>query len=270
METKVNCKINIGLHVLNRRNDGFHNIETLMYPVGGLCDILNISHSEETKFVNTGIEVDCSIEDNICLKAHRLMQSRYGISDVRIELRKVIPFGAGLGGGSANGSFTIKTLDKLFDLNLKREQMISLAAELGSDTAFFVDNTPAMCTSRGEVITPMNISLKGKTLLLLKPDIKIPTGQAYKGIVPNGDRTPLAELLKTDISSWRETIVNDFEIPAFKAHPLLAELKENLYDMGALYASMSGSGSSLYGIFDEIRGEINVSKDVFVYQEVMK
>ncbi len=232
-----NAKINVGLDVLRRRADGFHDIETLMVPVEGLCDVLELTPAAVTEFVQTGMPLDCAPEDNLCMRAWRLMKDRYRIGGVKIHLHKVIPSGAGLGGGSADAAFVIKGLNGLFDLGIETGKLEKLAAELGSDTAFFIRNQPAVATGRGEVLTPAENPFAGKYIIIVKPEIHISTREAYSGVVPHVPEIPMRE--------------NAFETPLFASHPELARIKQELMNLGAVYASLSGSGSAIYGIFEE-------------------
>ena len=249
MEIKANCKINIGLDVLRRRADGYHDLSTVMVPVKGLYDVLTIEQAEESKLSIVGIEVDCDPEQNICMKALRLMQQRYGIDEASITLDKRIPFGAGLGGGSADGTAVILALNEIFALGLDEATLISLAAELGSDTAFFVRNSPQLCEGRGEIMTPIELDLAGYWLVLIKPDANVSTREAYAGVVPAIPELSLTERLQKPIAEWQGSVKNDFEKSVFAAHPIIGEIKQELIDAGATYASMSGSGSTVFGLF---------------------
>lgn len=249
MEIKANCKINIGLDVLRRRADGYHDLSTVMVPVKGLYDVLTVEQAEESSLSIVGIEVDCDPEQNICMKALRLMQQRYGIGEASITLDKRIPFGAGLGGGSADGTAVILALNDIFSLGLDEATLISLAAELGSDTAFFVRNTPQLCEGRGEIMTPIELDLAGYWLVLIKPDANVSTREAYAGVVPAIPELPLTERLQKPIAEWQGCVKNDFEKSVFAAHPIIADFKQKMIDAGATYASMSGSGSTVFGLF---------------------
>lgn len=249
MEIKANCKINIGLDVLRRRADGYHDLSTVMVPVKGLYDVLTIEQAEESSLTIVGIEVDCDPEQNICMKALRLMQQRYGIGEASITLDKRIPFGAGLGGGSADGTAVILALNEIFALGLDEATLISLAAELGSDTAFFVRNSPQLCEGRGEIMTPIELDLAGYWLVLIKPDANVSTREAYAGVVPAIPELSLTERLQKPIADWQGSVKNDFEKSVFAAHPIIGEIKQELIDAGAIYASMSGSGSTVFGLF---------------------
>ena len=229
MKLRANCKINIGLDVLRRRADGFHDVSTVMVPVRELYDRLEIEPAIETELVQLGLPVDCPPEDNICLRAWRLMHERYGAGPVRIVLDKRVPYGAGLGGGSADATAVVQGGDALFGLRLAEAELIDCAAALGSDTAFFVRNAPQLCTGRGEVMRPVKPAFGGYTLLIVKPDEAVSTREAYAGVRP---AVPA-------------------ESHVFAAHPRLAVLKESLLKAGAVYAAMSGSGSALFGLFDD-------------------
>ncbi len=253
MTIKANCKINIGLDVLERRADGFHALSTVMYPIVELYDIIDIEPIEgtEVEFIGKGIVVDCAPEHNLCIKAYELLKGHYPtISPVRITLDKRVPFGAGLGGGSSDATAVLVALNDLFHLSLSEERLIELAAQLGSDTAFFVRNTPQLCSGRGEIMTPAKVDLSDKYIVLIKPDVSISTGQAYAGVTPAYPTTPLGELLELPLEQWQGKIKNDFEPHIFESHPLLAQIKAALLDAGAQYAAMSGSGSTIFGIFE--------------------
>ncbi len=253
MELKANCKINLGLRVLRRRTDGFHDIETVMLPVRELCDELSvIPHFPNSVLNVSGIGIDCPAEKNVCMRAVRLMQRVYGIGEAKIGLRKNIPAGAGLGGGSADAAFTLRALNEEFSLGLPDAELEKLGAQLGSDVPFFIRNAPQLCTGRGEIMSPVKVGLSGKWLVILKPEISVPTAEAYAGITPSESGMPLAEILRRDIGEWRELLVNDFEKSVFAKYPVIGRLKELLYDEGAVYASMSGSGSAVFGIFDRV------------------
>lgn len=265
------CKINIGLDVICRRPDGFHEIETLLYPVRGLCDALEMVKSPSGfTFTSSGLALDCPARSNICLKACELMARRFGIGGLRIHLHKHIPFGAGLGGGSADGAFVIKGINAIFGLGLTDSQMADLAGEIGSDTPFFIRDTPQIARGRGEVLSPSAVSLAGKRLLIVKPPLCVSTAEAYSGIEPGAPHLPLSERLSLDISQWRGHISNAFEKHIFEKYPLLGRIKAEMYALGAEYASMSGSGSAIYGIFaGEPPRAASAFRGMFVHSEVM-
>ncbi len=252
-----NCKINIGLRVIGKREDGYHNLETIFYPVMGLYDVLMITAAGKFSFVQDGLAVDCPAEDNLIIKCYRRMQQRYPqIGNVSIRFTKRVPFGAGLGGGSSDAAHTAIALNELFELGLTREQLAAEVAPLGADCAFFIYNTPCLAEGIGEVLTPIPFSLSGFRLVMLKPDIHISTREAYAGIRLSGDQPSLADLVKKDItpidlSRHGDIICNDFERTVFPAHPELAAIKQRLLDAGAYYAAMSGSGSTIYALFED-------------------
>ena len=251
MILRANCKINLGLDILRRRADGYHDLETVMYPVRGLFDEVEVVRTDTpgVEFRTEGLAVDCPADDNICLKAFHLMQCRYGVDGVRIRLVKRVPFGAGLGGGSADATAVVMALNDLFALGLSEGELIDRAAELGSDTAFFVRNTPQLCTGRGEVMEPFPLDLSGMTLVIVKPDEGVSTREAYAGVRPRIPEVPLSERLRRPVAEWQGVVTNDFEESVFSAHPVIRNFKERLLDAGAVYASMSGSGSALFGLF---------------------
>ncbi len=251
MILKANCKINLGLDILRRRTDGFHDLETVMFPVVGLYDVVEVERAADEEFVSEGLVIDCPADENICIKALRLMRRRYGIGGARIRLDKRVPFGAGLGGGSSDGTAVLLALNGIYGLGLSEEELIECAAELGSDTAFFVRNSAQMCSGRGEVMEPFGVDLRGYTLVLVKPDEGVPTREAYAGVRPRVPEVPLAERLCRPVAEWQGVVTNDFEPHIFAAHPAIARVKEQLLEAGAVYASMSGSGSAVFGLFDD-------------------
>ena len=268
MQYRANCKINIGLKVVRKRGDGYHDLQTVMFPVMGLYDIIDIERTAGSgaEFVGRGIVVDCKAEDNLCVRAYDLMRSRYDIGGVRITLDKRIPFGAGLGGGSADATAGLIGINDLFGLRVGHEEMIELAAQLGSDTAFFVRNTPQYCTGRGEIMEPVELRLGGYWLAVAKPDEGVSTREAYSGVEPHEASSDLRCDLRLPVDRWRDIVVNDFEPHVMDAHPRIAALKRLMYDSGALYASMSGSGSAVFGIFAD-RPDLTVPDSTFVHCE---
>ena len=251
MITYPNAKINIGLNVVEKRLDGYHNIETVFYPIG-LCDVLEISVSEtctDYSFSTSGITIDGDPEDNLIVKAYRLLHSQYQFPPIDISLVKQIPFGAGLGGGSADAAFALKSINQLFELKISPKKLEKLAARLGADCPVFIRNKPVFATGIGNVFTSTDLSLKGYFLLLVKPDIHISTPDAYSLVKPEKTEISLSELIKQPVSEWKNTIKNDFEKSVFGIYPEISKIKSQLYEMEAEYASMSGSGSSVYGLF---------------------
>lgn len=245
-----NAKINIGLNIIRKRADGYHDIESLFYPVP-LFDLLRIERSETFSFEQTGIDLGGDPLDNLVVRAYRLMTNHFHLPPVSIYLEKKIPVGAGLGGGSADAAFMICGLNDLFDLKCSKQQMASFAAELGSDCPFFVFNQPSMATGRGEILEPYDIQLDHVWILLVKPTAFVSTSQAYRGVHPSLPSMNLDQALKTGLPNWEKCVKNDFEESIFPAFAEIAELKEEMYRLGAIYASMSGSGSSVYGLFLE-------------------
>lgn len=264
MKLKANCKINLGLDILRRREDGFHDLETVMIPVTELYDVITVERAEEVQFVQTGIAVDCPPEKNLCLRAYELVRSHCQVPPVRITLDKRVPFGAGLGGGSSDASTVILALNEEFKLGLSVEQMVEMAAALGSDTAFFIENRVQLCTGRGEIMRPIELDLSGLWLVVIKPPFGVSTAEAYSGVRPAIPARSLVDRLADDRSKWQEQIVNGFEPHIFAVHTRLAELKQVLLDSGAIYAAMSGSGSALFGLF-ESRPTPQFDDDIFVH-----
>lgn len=262
-----NAKINLGLHVVEKRTDGFHNIETIFYPIKGLCDILEVipSKTAEASLHNTGFTVDAPTASNLCIKAWQLLQNIYKIPPVDIYLHKQIPFGAGLGGGSADAAQTLLILNELFKLELSNDVLKQYALKLGSDCAFFIENKPMLASGRGEILSPINIDLSRYYIAVLKPSSGVSTAQAYAGITPRKSVFALADLSQYPIEQWKELLRNDFEPHIFNLLSEVAKLKEMLYKQGAAYASMSGSGSSVYGLFKSNPTIGELPKDCFVH-----
>lgn len=262
-----NCKINLGLHVVSKRPDGFHELETVFYPLP-LTDALEILSPGKLAFTASGIEVPGDSADNLCLKAWRMLKQDYPeLPEVNIHLHKHIPIGAGLGGGSADAAFTLQLLNSRFQLELTNKQLLDYAARLGSDCPFFIENKPCYATGRGEIMTPIDLDLSGYTFVLVYPAVHINTGWAFSRITPKAPVLSLKESILQPVESWKETISNDFEAPVLEAHPALAAIKEKLYAEGAIYASMSGSGSAFVGIFPKnqaINIAFHASYKVFV------
>ena len=248
-----NAKINIGLNILNRREDGYHNIESVFYPVS-LRDGLEVMTCEEgeTEMHLSGIPVDGDTRKNLVYKAWELLHRDYGIGPASIYLHKQIPMGAGLGGGSADCAFAIQLLSQVFELNLSTEKMEEHALELGSDCPFFIQNIPQLVTGRGELMTPFVLKLSGWHLLLANPGIHVSTQVAYSQVVPCDPEVSLAEALQHPVAEWPGLVKNQFETSVFPQFPTIERLKETLYDRGAAYASMTGSGSTVFGLFQTL------------------
>ncbi len=245
-----NAKINLGLNIVQRRPDGYHNIETVFYPIP-LCDALEIvpSHSSHATLTCFGNDVNCPPEKNLVMKAYRLLQQQFTLPPVDIFLYKHIPDGAGLGGGSSDAACTLNMLNQMFNLSLSREQLAASAATLGADCAFFIYNKPMMATGIGDVLSPISVDFNGLTLMLIKPPVSVPTKAAYAQVTPKPAQLPIPSILEQEPELWRDNLVNDFETSVFAQYPELASIKQSLYDAGAIYAAMSGSGSSIFGLF---------------------
>lgn len=258
-----NAKINLGLNITEKRTDGFHNLESVFVPVLW-NDELEIIESDQTSFVSSGIEIPGEPNENLCLKAFNLVQSEFKLPPVRIHLKKNIPIGAGLGGGSSDAAFVIKGINEMFELNMNVEQMQNFARKLGSDCAFFIKNEPVFAFGKGDEFAPINIDLSNKYLVLVYPNVHVSTAQAYSGVKPKKPEYSLKDIINMPIKDWRSFMKNDFEQSIFKAFPKLYRLKQDLYSSGALYASMSGSGSTIFGIFEGIPPRIKV-KDAQIH-----
>jgi 4-diphosphocytidyl-2-C-methyl-D-erythritol kinase len=247
-----NCKINLGLYITRRREDGYHDLETVFYPVP-IRDVLEIipATGVEPRLHISGLPVAGSDENNLVLKAYELLRARFPgkIPAFDIYLHKVIPMGAGLGGGSADGAFMLALLNDKCDLGLEKEQLAELALELGSDCPFFVYNTPQFATGRGEQMSGMELDLSGYSIQLVCPQVHVSTARAFQQVTPAPAAYQLSLLYLLPVEQWKDNIRNDFEGPVFQQYPVLADIKGQLYAQGAIYASMSGSGSALYGIF---------------------
>ena len=247
-----NAKINLGLHILSKRADGYHNIETVFYPVN-LCDALEIVPAKEgkTAFSQTGIPINGKPEDNLVMKAYHLLKKDFDLPEIAIYLRKQIPLGAGLGGGSSDAAFMIKLLNDFAGLKLTVEQMEEYAGQIGADCPFFIQNKPVFAEGTGTVFSTVTISLQTCRLVVVKPTVSVSTQEAYAQVKPQQPAVPLKEIIRLPINEWKNHLVNDFESGVFARYPEIGEIKQRLYAEGALYASMSGSGSAVFGIFDK-------------------
>lgn len=250
-----NAKINLGLNIVSRRNDGYHNLETIFYPINlkdGL-EIINSESKEQYQFFQTGIKIDGDPSTNIVIKALELIKnhSKINIPNIDIHLLKKIPTGAGLGGGSSDAAFMLKLLNEAYNLDIPSNELIELALQIGADCPFFLYNKPAFASGIGNQLEPINLDLSGMYLLIVKPDVFISTKEAYSMVSPKSPTLSLKEIVARPLYEWKELMKNDFEDPIFKKYPQICKIKQQLYEFGATYASMSGSGSSLYGIFNE-------------------
>lgn len=265
MVTFPNAKINLGLDVVARRPDGYHNLETVFYPIP-LCDILEITPAEEPDapeytFTMYNAMFDGDDNDNLVVRAYKTLAADHKLPKVQMSLYKNIPTGAGLGGGSADAAFTLKMLNSMASLGLSNEKLEEYAATIGADCAFFIKNQPAYATGIGNILTPTTCDISGYTLVLVKPDIHISTKDAYALVTPAAAETPLTDIVSHPVDEWRGVMKNDFEKSVFAKHPSMEKIKEKLYAMGAVYASMSGSGSSFFGIFKEEQELENIKKE---------
>ena len=261
-----NAKINIGLHVISRRPDGYHNLETLFYPVK-LCDALEMAETGKTGISFSGIPVDGDPHENLVMKAYERLKKDFDLPPVQFHLHKAIPTGAGLGGGSSDAAFTLKMLNEYFNLNLHKEEMLAYAAQIGADCSFFIENVPAYATGIGNVLEPYKLRLSGYETVILKPQASVSTVQAYKNVIPVRPEISLKEVLSLPVEKWKDAVVNDFEKSVFPRFPEIKRCKDLLYESGALYASMSGSGSAVFGIFHGFPDNLEdkIPEGVFFY-----
>jgi 4-diphosphocytidyl-2-C-methyl-D-erythritol kinase len=269
-----NAKINIGLNIVSKRTDAYHNIETIFFPVR-LADVLeflpsNIKSGEipyEISF--SGLDLDRDIDNNLCIKAYRLLANHFTLPSIKIHLHKIIPIGAGLGGGSSDAAFMIKYLNEAFKLNLSTVKMEEFATALGSDCAFFIQNKPVFATGRGNEFTAIDLNLEGHYLVLVYPNIHVSTFEAYSNVIPKKPEISMPSLVHLPIEQWKNSIFNDFEKSVFARYPEIEKIKKKLYDEGALYASMSGSGSTVYAIFQKYIDLKTKFDNCFVWEEIL-
>jgi 4-diphosphocytidyl-2-C-methyl-D-erythritol kinase len=266
-----NCKINLGLQILNKREDGYHNLATIFYPIGwkDIVEVVRRDDGRQTtnksnepnsrltthdiSFTSSGLAVAGDPQNNLCIKAYNVLKKDFpSLPPVHMHLHKTIPMGAGLGGGSADGAYTLKLLNEKFQLGLSTQQLIDYALQLGSDCPFFILNKPVYATGRGEIMEPVNLDLSAYQFVIVNPGIHVNTGWAFAQLQLNDALRPdLRTIVQQPISTWKAQLINDFEAPVCKAHPEIAAIKQQLYDAGALYASMTGSGSTVFGVFEK-------------------
>lgn len=247
-----NCKINLGLNVVDKRGDGFHNIETVFYPIP-FTDGLELIQTDHPSllFNTTGLPIEGNSNENICIKAYDLLKKDFPqLPFIKMHLHKCIPTGAGLGGGSADGTFTLQLINKKFNLQLTNEQLINYALQLGSDCPFFIKNKPCLATGRGEQLEEILLDLSAYKIVIVYPNIHISTAWAFSQMTLFKRTIPLKEIIQRPLEEWRENLLNDFEPIVFEKYPEIKKIKEKLYLNGAVYASMSGSGSAVFGFFD--------------------
>lgn len=246
-----NCKINLGLRILRKRTDGYHDLETVFYPLP-FYDVLEIVHANDssTRFSTTGLTVE-SGNDNLCVRAYELLKKDYpDLPPIHMHLHKTIPMGAGLGGGSADAAFALTLINKKFNLSIEKEKLIEYALQLGSDCPFFIYNKPCYATGRGELMEEVNIDLSSYSLVIINPGIHVSTAKAFAGITAATPAISVKEIIQQPVSAWKDELLNDFEQTIFPAYEEIKLIKETLYNNGAVYASMSGTGSTVYGIFE--------------------
>ena len=245
-----NAKINLGLNVTDRRADGYHNLESIFYPIR-LHDALEVIESDELSFTSSGLTIPGNADSNLCVKAYYLLDADFTLPPVHIHLHKHVPIGAGLGGGSADAAFFLKLMNDKFELSLSVEQLETYASLLGADCPFFIRNKPAFATGIGDQLQEIPLDLSDYYLVLVTPDVHISTVEAYRGVKPATPVYSLLESIQKPVSVWKNLILNDFEKHLFEAYPEIRALKSSLYEAGAMYVTMTGSGSSVVGIFEK-------------------
>lgn len=263
-----NAKINLGLNIVSKREDGYHNLETVFFPLL-IKDALEIivSSQNEDQFITSGLKVTNVASDNLVMKALKLMRTLYEIPPLEIHLLKNIPFGAGIGGGSADAAFMLKLLNTKFELDATSQELADIALKLGADCPFFIYNKPMYATGIGEVLEDINLSLDGYFLVLIKPDIHVSTKDAFANINPQASSVSAKDIVKLPVEEWKDRLVNDFEKSIFSLYPTIEHIKNKLYALGASYASMSGSGSSVYAIFDKKTDLKHHFSDCYVWEQ---
>lgn len=266
-----NAKINIGLNIVEKRPDNYHNLESIFYPIP-LKDILEVVEAVDgiTHMEIDGLKIDGPTDSNLVMKAYNLLKNNYNLPPVKIYLNKIIPFGAGLGGGSSDAAFMLKVLNEMFALNLSVDELKTFAAKLGADCPFFIENKPAYVTGIGDIIEKIPFSLQGLYFVLVKPNVFVSTKNAYSMITPIASQTSLLDMVNCPIQQWNGNIKNDFEKSVFHLFPEVENIKTILYNKGALYASMSGSGSSVFGLFKQ---PLDLSKEfdgMFLFQDTLE
>ncbi len=263
-----NAKINLGLNIVSKRKDGYHNLETIFYPIP-IKDALEIIPSKDGKdcFIQEGIKVDSLAEDNLVIKALNLLRQYYGIPPLEIYLLKKIPFGAGIGGGSADAAFMLRLLNETFCLGISNMELAGYARQLGADCPFFIYNRPVFAAGIGELLEDIQLDLSAYYLVLIKPEVHIPTRDAFAMIKPHVPEVSLKKIIELPVHEWKYTMANDFEKSIFPKYPVIGEIKQKLYSKGAIYASMSGSGSSVYGIFEKAACLENDFPGCYVWKE---
>lgn len=276
MITFPNAKINLGLNILRKRTDGYHDLQSIFLPIG-IKDALEVVQDNsilDFSFSNSGLKIDAPSDKNLVVKAYKILKNDFDLPPVKIHLHKVIPFGAGLGGGSADASFMFKLLNTMFELNLSNKILKNYARQIGADCAFFIENKPSFAVGIGDILEEISLDLQNHKIVVIKPKINLTTEKIYNYITPNENVSDLRNHLKEPITEWKNYFFNDFENVIFNRHLEIKEIKQNLYKKGAIYAAMSGSGSSVFGIFnsdfdfDKIKNDISSdlleSSNIFV------
>ena len=262
-----NAKINLGLHVVEKRKDGYHNIETCFYPIP-LHDALEVVPASEFSFTQVGLFHDSSPSDNLVMKALNLYKQQYNVPPLSVYLKKVIPLGAGLGGGSADAAFMLKLLNAFTSQNLHDDELEKMAGEIGADCPFFIQNKPTIASGIGNIFDSIELSLKGYTLCIIKPDFLVSTKDAYASVKPAKPTVALQEILQRPVTEWKNTLINDFEPSIFQKYPIISEIKTFLYTHEAVYAAMSGSGSAVFGLFEK---DVNLTyPDCYIWKGILK
>lgn len=265
-----NAKINLGLNIVSKRPDGYHNIETIFYPIP-VKDALEIVKAEQFSFNQTGILIDAPIEKNLVVKALNLLKSKKNnIPELEVHLLKAIPFGAGLGGGSADAAYMLKLVNDFANLGFSQDELETMAASIGADCPFFIRNKPVFASGTGNIFESVELSLKDYYLCLVKPDVAVSTPEAYSMVIPKTPDVSLKEIIKRPVPTWKDLMFNDFEVSVFPKYPIIKDIKETLYEKGAVYASMSGSGSSVFGLFEKETDLKNLFTDCFVWEGAMQ
>jgi 4-diphosphocytidyl-2-C-methyl-D-erythritol kinase len=246
-----NCKINLGLHIVSKRDDGFHNLETVFYPIP-FYDVIEVIEAPQFTFTTSGLEIPSTLNNNLCVKAYTLLKKDFTtLPPIHLHLQKNIPMGAGIGGGSANAAYTLLLLNQKFKLGLSTTKLIYYATQLGSDCAFFIENKVSFAKGRGEILEPLTIDLRNYHIALVFSPVHVSTAEAFGGIVAKQPITSCRDIINNPVEAWRHKLSNDFEDSIFKIYPSLLKTKNALYQLGGTYVSMTGSGSTIYGLFDK-------------------
>lgn len=259
MVTFPNCKINLGLNIVQKRKDGFHDLETVFLPIP-FYDALEVlpSSNNTTTLTVTGLPI-VNDGENLCLKAFNLLKNDFSsLPEIDVQLHKAIPLGAGLGGGSSDAASMLLLLNKKFNLQIERQKLLDYSLQLGSDCPFFIINKPCLAKGRGEILEEINLSLSDYKIILINPGIHINTGEIFQHINAITPVKPIRDIIQQPVSTWKDELVNDFEKIVFHRHPVIKKIKEDLYNHKAIYAAMTGTGSTVFGIFDK-REEVDYS-----------